>query len=317
MRRYVSLLLSFVLVAAVSCVDEDNVIVVSNGQNVADTVPNGNDTISGGDATVPGFDQEGASLALFSISATKRVHFSRGNLQYRASTATWRFAEHQYDCIGYGNENISASYDGWIDLFEWGTSGWESGAVAYQPWSTSTNDADYYPGGSATSNLAGDYANADWGRYNRISNGGNKKNVWRTLKAYEWRYLLFTRDDAGQKTGYATIGNIMGLVILPDEWVNPSELPEFVSLKRTWSDNCYNLSQWDAMQEAGAVFLPATGYRSGTEVMQAEDIGSYWTATHYDEAQARIMTFSKSVLYTYDVFSMRSAGLAVRAVKNE
>ena len=42
----------------------------------------------------------GALSGLFSVSATQQVHFSQGNLQYQASTNTWRFAEHQYDYVG-------------------------------------------------------------------------------------------------------------------------------------------------------------------------------------------------------------------------
>ena len=77
------------------------------------------------------------------------VLFSKGNLQYQASTKTWRFAENQYDIIGEGNENISYRYSGWIDLFGWGTSGWNSGANAYQPYSTSQNLIDYNVGGNS------------------------------------------------------------------------------------------------------------------------------------------------------------------------
>ena len=39
--------------------------------------------------TVP----EGVINGLFSVSSTKKVYFSQGNLQYQASTNTWRFAE--------------------------------------------------------------------------------------------------------------------------------------------------------------------------------------------------------------------------------
>ncbi|MBP5725116.1 MAG: hypothetical protein J6X18_16275, partial [Bacteroidales bacterium] len=124
--------------------------------------------------------QDGAILAEFSVSDSTKVYFSQGNLQYQASTGTWRFAEHQYDMIGSDNSNISSSYSGWIDLFGWGTSGWNSGANAYQPYSTSTSYSDYYPGGSYSNDLTGSYANADWGVYNKISNGGNSAGMWRT-----------------------------------------------------------------------------------------------------------------------------------------
>lgn len=38
---------------------------------------------------------EGALSGLFSVSADKQVYFSKGDLQYQASTDTWRFAENQ------------------------------------------------------------------------------------------------------------------------------------------------------------------------------------------------------------------------------
>ena len=60
----------------------------------------------------------GAINGLFTINSSgDQVYFSQGNLQYQASTDTWRFAENQYDIIGNANSNISPTYDGWIDLF--------------------------------------------------------------------------------------------------------------------------------------------------------------------------------------------------------
>lgn len=38
---------------------------------------------------------DGVINALFSVSSTQKVYFSKGNLQYQASTKTWRFAENQ------------------------------------------------------------------------------------------------------------------------------------------------------------------------------------------------------------------------------
>lgn len=43
---------------------------------------------------------EGAINGLFSVSPSKKVYFSQGNLQYQASSNTWRFAEHQWNCVG-------------------------------------------------------------------------------------------------------------------------------------------------------------------------------------------------------------------------
>ena len=63
------------------------------------------------------FDEQGATWAPYSVSDTSKVRFSRGNLQYQASTDTWRFAEEQWMFYGYGNEKISPDAEEWIDLF--------------------------------------------------------------------------------------------------------------------------------------------------------------------------------------------------------
>lgn len=82
----------------------------------------------------------GAISGVFRISDSQFVWFSQGNLQYNASLGThrvmgdstvqgtWRFAEHQSDYVGADNALASAANTGWIDLFGWGTSGW-NGAV--------------------------------------------------------------------------------------------------------------------------------------------------------------------------------------------
>lgn len=50
----------------------------------------------------------GAISGLFSVGATQQVWFSQGNLQYRASTNTWRFAENQWDYVGTQNPPFGA-----------------------------------------------------------------------------------------------------------------------------------------------------------------------------------------------------------------
>jgi hypothetical protein len=153
----------------------------------------------------------GTLRGVFSIGENKTMHFSQSNLQYQASTNTWRFAENQWDHVGsqipdgggnYGgtvsgsdNSNISNTYSGWIDLFGWGTSSYNHGAVCYQPWSISTSDNNYYVYGNSSYNLYDQTGQADWG-YNPISNGGNQPNQWHTLTKEEWVYVFNTRNTA-------------------------------------------------------------------------------------------------------------------------
>ena len=54
-------------------------------------------------------------------------------------------------------------------------------SFAYQPWSTSNNDNDYWAYGYWQNNLNSQNGQADWG-YNVITNGGNTENSgWRML----------------------------------------------------------------------------------------------------------------------------------------
>ena len=123
----------------------------------------------------------GAVDGLFSVSENKQVYFSQGNLQHQPSTGLWQFAMDQYDCLERNDYlQIDENYDEWIDVFAWGTSGINHGAVCYQPWSNSENDADYYAYGDSVANLYDHTGQADWG-CNPIRNGGNQANQWRTL----------------------------------------------------------------------------------------------------------------------------------------
>lgn len=212
----------------------------------------------------------------FSVSKIGKILFSKGNLQYQASTNTWRFAEHQYDVIGKGNEKISSSYSGWIDLFGYGTSGWNNGATEYQPYSSSGYNFEYIE-----ENLTGRYVNADWGVYNAISNGGNQAGLWRTLTAEEWQYLLLYRPRAEKLKSLGTIDGIQGLILLPDKW---SSLPNtsFSPLSTKWKTNTYTIEQWTVMESYGAVFLPRSGYRGGTDYVDIGD-GSYWTSSKCED----------------------------------
>ena len=258
----------------------------------------------------------GALPGLFSVSATQQVHFSQGNLQYQASTKTWRFAEHQYDFVGtqtadnfgyYGgnvsgsdNRNISSTYNGWIDLFGWGTGG-------------NPTLSPSYPEGYGTF--------VDWG-CNAISNGGNTTNLWRTLTIAEWNYLLNTRTDASSKCGTGNINGVGGLIILPDSWILPSECSftsGFCSPSGDnypdWTHNSYTLAQWAQMEAAGAVFLPAAGYRLGTYVHDVGNFGGYWSSTPYSEYYASNMDFNSNYLNAASNYD-RFIGFSVRPVQD-
>ena len=224
---------------------------------------------------------EGATCAVFSVASGRRMYFSQGNLQYRASDGEWRFAEHQYDIAGNNNKYISSSYNGWIDLFGWGTSGWDSGANCYQPWSTSTSYEDYYPGGSCSNSLTGDYANADWGVYNAISNGGNQAGVWRTLTLDEWKYLFNYRvTSSGIIYAKAIVNNVNGIILLPDNWSSGCFSLNSPNMENVdFTSNIISADQWLVLEQFGAVFLPGAGSRYNASVNSHGVSGHYWSST--------------------------------------
>lgn len=214
---------------------------------------------------------EGLLPGKFSISKDKQISFSCGNLQYRASTDTWRFAENQWDCVGESNANISKNnYNGWIDLFGFGT--------ASSPMSCKADNAYY---GSGYKDLSEEeYIESDWGWHNKISNGGNKVHCWRTLSRDEFVYLMQSRPHAEEWT-FARVNGVLGIIIVPDDWVTPENV-EYIAR----SSNIFSQSEWTLLENAGAVFLPAAGLRdidsdrkTVTIVDGVGKMGFYWTAT--------------------------------------
>jgi hypothetical protein len=249
-----------------------------------------------------------------------QVYFSQGNLQYQASTNTWRFAENQWDAVGNDNANISETYDGWIDLFGWGTSGYNHGAVCYQPWSTSTSYSDYNVYGNLQYNLYDQTGQADWG-YNPISNGGNIENSgWRTLTNEEWQFMLKERTtNSNRRYAKATVNDVKGLIILPDNW-------DLSTYTLTWgtndwysnfTDNIVSATDWINVFEAnGAVFLPMTGRRNQYTVSVLSDRGYYWSSSRYasyDDYGCCVSFYRRGVDVTR---SQRNYGCSVRLVHN-
>ena len=214
----------------------------------------------------------------FSVSSTKKVVFSKGNLQYKPSTHTWRFAANQYDYIGADNAYIANDYDGWIDLFGWGTGN--------NPTNISTTASDYN-----TFN--------DWGTFA----DGNIGSGWYTLDTNEWKYLIKTDvttaipgvdyrvcrsyglpealESTSARFTKAKVNGVQGVILFPDVYVHPSNVTIECSIthyneKEAQYREFLVTSGWDKMELAGAIFLPVSGRRIGTEVKKPE-VGFYWS----------------------------------------
>lgn len=242
-------------------------------------------------------ETNGALPGEFSVSANKKVKFSKGNLKYLNST--WQFTENQWD----RNSNT--------DMFAWGTGD--------DPAKTSTT-ADY-----STFH--------EWGA-NPISNGGNEANMWRTPTKDEWVYLFHGRTNASRLFSLGTVNGVEGVIILPDNWVtpdgitfNPNEMSWITTNVPTgagyawgstsyngFSRNTYSEAQWFTMQANGAVFLPAANYYNEGWV------GAYWSATPDGKDRAYSLDFENSWLcpqYLSNTdYSLRYLVRAVRLVQD-
>jgi len=257
---------------------------------------------------------EGIIDKTFSVSEDSRIVFSKGNLQYRASTDTWRFAGNQYGTCGENNQYIASNYNDYIDLFGWGTSGYDHGAIYYHPWNSSFHDEHqlYYAYGSPEYNLGDQTGQADWG-YNAISNGGNQENLWRTMTVDEWRYLVFERQTLSNiRFAKAIYNEVFVLIILPDNWqesviaLNNANDPG-----SNFNSNNLTADQYQKMCAAGAVFLPTAGWRWGQYLMDYY-IGSYNTATSNND-YVYSFSFGDGSCYIGETAS-RYMGASVRLV---
>ena len=226
-------------------------------------------------------EEEGLLPGVFNLSAdgSKKIRFSKGNLQYHAVRDEWRFAENQWDFVGEeGNMSAAPDYDGWIDLFAWGTSGYD-GKCPYANDICTECGVNFGNSGYDITNT-----NYDWGVYNAISNGGGKPGIWHTMTDSEWYYLERYRDNADSLRGLATVAGKPGMVLLPEYWdlkaypVNP-EYSEF-------TDNVYTEEEWKVMEELGAVFLVVAGSVGSRDIGDAvyddlfnPEVGRYVTSS--------------------------------------
>ncbi len=270
----------------------------------------------------------GALSGLFSINDSHDlVYFSQGNLQAQWDKTNsywkWMFAEYQHEYIQNFQANVrpnSPENGDKIDLFGW--------SALYCFFGINDSDDD--------DNYSGPFF--DWGWSNIINGGGNKQ--WRTPSESEFNYILNRRLSGNQIAGednarYIRVqlgkaeDSIKGIVLFPDHFI----LPTLEHTTITWNDIneenspgvILHWGDWGKMEAAGAVFLPAAGYREGKEVTLVGlnyPEGNYWTSSQGSaEKFAYCMDFGKYKddyeNYYYRIYFpdySRSSGFSVRLV---
>lgn len=256
---------------------------------------------------------EGALPGKFSVSATKQVYFSMGNVQYNEDgyAGSSKFADHQWEIVGDAtqgdvyyngiksdNNKANRGYAGWIDLHEWGGN-WGQNSAKYV-YSTF-------------------FGYKEWGASSYENGGYPEHYLWRTLTSDEWIYLFDKRANARNLRGQATVNNHHGYVLLPDAWQLPAGL-SFRPQPNNWSTNTYTVEQWAEMEKNGAVFLPAAGVRNGKQIQGIGIVGAYWSSTMYRQqgegdvdAQNIYFTADKANANMYDTWHH---GMSLRLVQD-
>ncbi len=252
------------------------------------------------------------SPAAFSISATQKVQFSPGNLQYRANPATWRFAPQQFHRCMADNSKVSSSFEGWIDLFGWGTSGLTGAREPYYTNTTNTN-----------------YSWSEWGG-NQI--GRYPANTWRTLSNEDWEYLINTRKVNGE-AGYSFVrlqyssnplDTVTGIILYPDDFTWEKAGVKAIAVGENGAD-LISKTTWDAMEKVGCAFLPGCANRGesgGATGINDKNYGiyiNYWTSTPADGNNGKAYRLDGNVknrTLNATQTSNRHLGYAVRLVRN-
>ena len=290
----------------------------------------------------------------FAVSTSTNVRFAAGNLQWLGSgdgTGTWQFASNQYDYFGAGDgANGAITIDGYTsynvynnviagnetteqksaayDMFGWGCTGYQDASangsqnyyLPYQSYTGSSYNANQYygPTGSATSISVAN--KSDWG-YCMDQTGA----TWYTLDDVEgtsgWAYLLTTRGEAYRGKGRILMSDgstyINGVFVLPNGGFD-SELQSALTVWSNTTSNCnttYQEAEFAAMERAGAVFLPAAGYRNETGVVNVCTFGDYWSATPSSTTYAYNLRFRSDSNWYPLLSNYRSVGRSVRLVR--
>ena len=266
---------TWVIVLPQAEVTNAKAIIMAYGGTVDFTVP----AITSNKYYSEGVDVPTISEYYFTVNSDgKKVLFAPGNLQYQASTQTWRFAEHQYDRIGNDNSNISPSYSGWIDLFGWGT--WTGDdpnptlTDEYNSWEESGwDDWEDWKGNRGTLKSNYDWGAGDFKKEAALADPSQQNYDWYTLNGDEWLYVFWKGEVSYYRRG--KVNGIDGVFVRPDNSIWPSVF-------NTTNGEVTAEQFAQAEEDAGIIFLPAARYRNGTNVADVNN-GYYWSSSYNDQ----------------------------------
>jgi len=244
----------------------------------------------------------GALPGKFSVSASKQVQFSRGNLWSNPTVTpqTWSFENDQFSCAPsasgyYVNNHISHFY-------------WEA-------------TGNYGTGEKCVTSTGSKSDVLDWGvpfcSANNFATG-----TWYTLSLEEWKYILNSRS--GNRFAKAVVKDLKGLILFPDSYTGTATGAGLAAVNNDEAEfpqTSMSAATWSAMEAAGCVFLPATGFRvyhifASACVVADVNVGCrYWSATASDSSEGWAYDIAvNDISIAYFGNGSREEGMAVRLV---
>ena len=193
----------------------------------------------------------GALTGTFSVSDSKKIRFSMGNLVRNGSN--YDFEANQYNAVTVNH------------LFGWGT-----GAT---PSLTTTDDSQYGPE-VINSTLDWDITSSyEWGSYSSSAQN------WFTLSKTEWEYLFTNTTNRGStRYAFTKVGGRRGILLFPDNYSDETYSLTINDVVTGFPE--ITVDQFIVLQKKGVVFLPFGGYREETTVNDnVKNFGYYWTRT--------------------------------------
>ena len=202
----------------------------------------------------------------FSVSATQKVSFAKGNLLSNSNGTTYKFADRQYNISETG---YTTSH------FNWLNSSSSYGQTMDERNSNITN------GGNTTWRVL---TQSEWW-YLLNQRSGTRRTYHR------WSLVSVTKENG------STVAH--GMLIYPDKFYWPLEedkQPNGFEISanydgHTWEggstpNTTYTYDEWCILEAAGCVFLPITGYKTSStnSSIHEGNYGYYWTRTpRYEE----------------------------------
>ena len=258
---------------------------------------------------------------VFSVSDTKKVRFSRGNLwcdgtgdgysDQNPVIKSFGTETNQYESTPSGNGIRSTNH---ISHFTWCNDASNSVCEMY--------DYSWDVEGVCI------FTNADETTPNPDFAANGQQGIWRVLSGGpggEWEYLIDKRQQ-DNRFAKAKVHGRNGLLLFPDGYSLPSG---YISdggkgMSKSNDENAGFPSEnipdetWIRMDAAGVVFLPAAGYRRGdpgcpnpADVFNVGDYGCYWSASPNNDSSASFLNFSSGGVYPslddfcYQTYSVR------------